>query len=46
MEEYSENYIQNKGHYQTSVNGNVIDTTKWNMTYDYENSDDRNYSTT
>ena len=34
MEEYSETYIQNKGQYQTSVNGNIVDNTKWNMIYD------------
>jgi hypothetical protein len=34
MEDYSESYIQNKGHYQTSVNGNIVDNTKWNMIYD------------
>lgn len=27
-------YIQNKGQYQTSVNGNIIDNTHWNMEYD------------
>ena len=27
-------YIQNKGQYQTSVNGNIIDNTQWNMAYD------------
>ena len=27
-------YIQNKGQYQTSVNGNIIDNTHWNMAYD------------
>jgi len=34
MEDYSESYIQNKGQYQTSVNGNIVDNTKWNMIYD------------
>jgi len=29
-----ESYIQNKGQYQTSVNGNIIDNTHWNMAYD------------
>jgi hypothetical protein len=29
-----ESYIQNKGQYQTSVNGNIIDNTRWNMAYD------------
>lgn len=29
-----ETYIQNKGQYQTSVNGNIIDNTHWNMEYD------------
>jgi len=29
-----ETYIQNKGQYQTSVNGNIIDNTHWNMAYD------------
>ena len=29
-----ETYIQNKGQYQTSVNGNIIDNTQWNMAYD------------
>ncbi len=29
-----ESYIQNKGQYQTSVNGNIIDNTHWNMKYD------------
>ena len=29
-----ETYIQNKGQYQTSVNGNIIDNTRWNMAYD------------
>ena len=29
-----ETYIQNKGQYQTSVNGNIIDNTQWNMGYD------------
>ena len=29
-----ESYIQNKGQYQTSVNGNIIDNTHWNMEYD------------
>ncbi len=29
-----ETYIQNKGQYQTSVNGNIIDNTHWNMKYD------------
>jgi hypothetical protein len=30
----TENFIQNKGQYQTSVNGNIIDNTQWNMVYD------------
>lgn len=29
-----ETYIQNKGQYQTSVNGNIIDNTHWKMAYD------------
>ena len=29
-----ESYIQNKGQYQTSVNGNIIDNTHWNIEYD------------
>lgn len=29
-----ESYIQNKGQYQTRVNGNIIDNTHWNMAYD------------
>ena len=27
-------FIQNKGHYQTIVDGNIIDNTQWNMVYD------------
>ena len=34
-----ETYIQNKGQYQTSVNGDVIDNTKWNMVYDGDELD-------
>jgi len=29
-----ETYIQNKGQYQTSINGDLVDNTKWNMVYD------------
>jgi hypothetical protein len=34
-----ESYIQNKGQYQTSINGDVIDNTKWNMVYDGDELD-------
>ena len=34
-----ESYIQNKGQYETSINGDVIDNTKWNMVYDGEELD-------
>jgi hypothetical protein len=34
-----ETYIQNKGQYQTSVNGDVIDNTKWNLVYDGDELD-------
>ena len=27
-------FLENKGHYHTSVNGNVIDQAKWNVDYD------------
>ena len=27
-------FLENKGHYNTSVNGNVIDEAKWNVDYD------------
>jgi len=29
-----ETYIQSKGHYETNINGNVIDKSKWNVVYD------------
>ena len=29
-----ETYIQSKGHYETNINGNVIDNSKWNVVYD------------
>ena len=29
-----ESYIQNYGQYNTIVDGNIIDETKWNMVYD------------
>ena len=29
-----ETYIQSKGHYETNINGNVIDKSKWNVIYD------------
>ena len=35
----SETYIQNKGQYQTSINGNVVDNTKWNVVYDGDELD-------
>jgi hypothetical protein len=35
----SETYIQNKGQYQTSINGNVVDNTKWKMVYDGDELD-------
>ena len=34
-----ETYIQNKGQYQTSINGNVIENTKWKMDYDGDELD-------
>lgn len=34
-----ESYIQNKGQYQTSINGDVIDNTKWNVVYDGDELD-------
>ena len=34
-----ETYIQNKGQYQTSINGDVIDNTKWNVVYDGDELD-------
>ena len=34
-----ETYIQNKGQYQTSVNGDVIDNAKWNLVYDGDELD-------
>ena len=27
-------FLENKGHYHTRVNGNVIDQAKWNVDYD------------
>lgn len=35
----SETYIQNKGQYQTTINGNVVDNTKWKMVYDGDELD-------
>lgn len=29
-----ETYIQSKGQYETNINGNVIDNSKWNVVYD------------
>jgi len=34
-----ESYIQNKGQYQTSINGDVIDNTNWNVVYDGDELD-------
>ena len=34
-----ETYIQNKGQYQTSINGNVVENTKWKMDYDGDELD-------
>jgi hypothetical protein len=35
----SETYIQNKGQYQTSINGKVVDNTKWKVAYDGDELD-------
>ena len=32
-------HIQNTGQYQTMINGNVIDKTKWNLSYDGDELD-------
>lgn len=34
-----ENYIQNYGQYNTIVDGNIVDKTKWNMVYDGDGLD-------
>jgi hypothetical protein len=39
MDYLAENYIQNKGQYQTKVNGNIIDNTQWDMVYNGEELD-------
>lgn len=39
MDYLTENYIQNKGHYQTNLNGNIIDNIQWNMVYDGDELD-------
>tara|TARA_B110000285_G_scaffold3869_3_gene4078 strand:+ start:4189 stop:4707 length:519 start_codon:yes stop_codon:yes gene_type:complete len=33
MENYLDTHIQNTGQYQTMINGNVIDNTKWSLAY-------------
>ena len=39
MENYLDTHIQNTGQYQTRINGNVIDETKWAIAYDGDELD-------
>ena len=39
MENYLDTHIQNTGQYQTMINGNVIDKTKWSLAYDGDELD-------
>lgn len=39
MEKYLDTHIQNTGQYQTMINGNIMDETKWSMAYDGEELD-------